>query len=152
MAWQGCSVIVKPSECGVASVEVAVKRVLIADGRTRVRYALGVLLRRQAGIEIVGEADRAESLIEQIEILCPDLVLVDWGLPGLTNGRSMQRLRTRCPEISMIVLSGTPEARQAALEAGADDFINKTESAEHLLSRIEQCCRGSAEGQAGEGK
>jgi DNA-binding NarL/FixJ family response regulator len=124
-------------------VDVAPITVLIADGRARVRYALGVLLRRQAGIVVVGEADQAESLIEQAESLCPDLVLVDWGLPGLTNGRSIQTLRRRCPEISLIVLSGSPEAQQAALDAGADDFVNKTESAEHLLSTIEQCCGGS---------
>jgi two-component system KDP operon response regulator KdpE len=100
----------------------------------------------------VGEADQAESLIDQAESLCPDLVLVDWGLPGLTNGSSMQKLRTRCPDTSLIVLSGSPDAEQAAMEAGADDFINKTDSAAHLLSRIEQCCRESEQRQSGESK
>ncbi len=115
-------------------------RVLIADGRARVRFGLRTLLDKASDVEVVGEVEKAEDLIEEIEACCAELVLVDWGLPGLENTELVEALRKACPEVGLIVLSGHPEVRQAALQAGADAFVNKTESPVHLLSVIDQCC------------
>ncbi len=116
-------------------------RVLIADGRARVRFGLRTLLDKASDVEVVGEVEGAEDLIEEIEACCADLLLVDWGLPGLENAALIETLREICPGIGVIVLSGHPEVRQAALQAGADAFVNKTESPVYLLSVIEDCCR-----------
>ncbi len=116
-------------------------RVLIADGRARVRFGLRILLDKQSNVEVVGEVEEAEDLIKEIEACCAELVLVDWGLPGLENAALIEALREACPGVGLIVLSGHPEVRQAALAAGADAFVNKTESPVYLLSVIEDCCR-----------
>ena len=116
-------------------------RVLIADGRARVRFGLRTLLDKASDVEVVGEVEEADDLVEKIEACCADLVLVDWGLPGLENAALIETLRETCPEVGLIVLSGHPEVRQAALQAGADAFVNKTESPVYLLSVIEDCCR-----------
>ena len=115
-------------------------KVLIADGRARVRFGLRTLLDKASDVEVVGEVEEAEDLIEEIEACCAELVLVDWGLPGLENTTLMETLREACPGVGLIVLSGHPEVKQAALEAGADAFVNKTESPVYLLSVIEDCC------------
>jgi CheY-like chemotaxis protein len=44
----------------------------------------------------------------------------------------------------VIALSGRPEARQAALEAGVDDFVSKVDPPNRLLAAIERCCRPNA--------
>ena len=116
-------------------------KVIIADGRARVRFGLRTLLDRTSDVEVVGEVEKADDLIETIEACCANLVLVDWGLPGLDNEAPIEALREACPEVGLIVLSGHPEVRQAALNAGADAFVNKTESPVYLLSVIEDCCR-----------
>ena len=116
-------------------------RVVIADGRARVRFGLRTLLDKASDVEVVGEVEEAEDLVEKIEACCADLVIVDWGLPGLDNAALIETLRESCPEVGLIVLSGHPEARQAALQAGADAFVNKTESPVYLLSVIDQCCQ-----------
>jgi two-component system invasion response regulator UvrY len=114
--------------------------ILIADNRPKVRFALRVLLERQPKIESVQEAVHAEDLLSRMEEACPDLVLIGWELPGLASVGSLSALRSVCPGASLIVLSGRPEARQAALSAGADAFVSKTDLPERLLATIAECC------------
>ena len=111
-------------------------RVLLADDRARVRWALRVLLEQQPGVHIVGEAVDAEGLLAQAEAGRPDLVLLDWDLPGLHADGALSAWRTICPGSYVIALSGRPEARQAALAAGADAFVSKGDPPDRLLAAI----------------
>ncbi len=138
-------------------------QILLADNQPKVRFGLRVLLERQPGLKVVGEAADAEGLLAQTETLCPDLVLLGWGLPGLAkadpsasrrgepvactepsrsepSGQSLlSALRRICPDVYVIALSGRPEARRAALAAGADAFVSKCDPPERLLAAIEDC-------------
>jgi len=60
-------------------------QILLADNQPKVRFGLRVLLERQPGLKVVGEAADAEELLAQMEAACPDLVLLGWGLPGLAE-------------------------------------------------------------------
>lgn len=115
---------------------VSTVRVLIAERRPGVRFALRTLLQQHDGLEIAGEAADAESLMAQLQAGCPDLVLLDWDLPGMAAGSSMATVRRACPHLMVIALSGRPGRRQAALEAGADAFLSKMEPPERLLEMI----------------
>jgi DNA-binding NarL/FixJ family response regulator len=117
---------------------VNVMRILLADDQPRVRFALRVLLERQPGFEIIGEAIDADDLLGQAEKTCPDLVLLGWELPGLAMAGSLSNLRQLCPSVSVIALSGRPEARRPALIAGVDAFISKSDPPERLLAAIEE--------------
>jgi len=114
-------------------------RVLLADDQPRVRFALRVLLERQPGLEVAGEAADADGLFTQAEAMCPDLVLLGWELPGLAAIDSLSALRGVCPDVHVIALSGRPEARRVALLAGADAFVSKTDPPERLLAAINRC-------------
>ena len=111
-------------------------RILLADDESNVRYGLRVLLEERPAFEVVGEAVDAEDLLAQIEAACPDLVLLSWGLPGLAGADQLPVLRSVCDSLYVIVLSGRPEVRQAALDAGVNAFISKVESPERLLAAI----------------
>jgi DNA-binding NarL/FixJ family response regulator len=117
-------------------------RVLIADDGCKVRFALQVLLDSQPGLEVVGQATYAQDLSVQVEATEPDLVLLAWELSGLDALGSIPALREVRPHLMVIVLSGRPEARQAALDAGADVFVSKTDPPEHLLAAIQVCGHG----------
>jgi DNA-binding NarL/FixJ family response regulator len=56
--------------------------VLLADDQAKVRSALRLWLSRQAGIQILGEAVDATGVIDWIKAACPDVILLDWELPG----------------------------------------------------------------------
>jgi two-component system nitrate/nitrite response regulator NarL len=115
-------------------------RVLIADSQSDVRYALRVLLQlvREFNAEVLGEVSDAESLHHHIVALNPDLVLLDWHLPGLPSHSRLSILRLLKPGLKVIVLSGRPELRQEVLSAGADAFISKIDSVEPLIAAIRQ--------------
>jgi DNA-binding NarL/FixJ family response regulator len=116
-------------------------QILLADAQPKVRFALRVLLQRQPALEIVGEADNGEVLLDLITENCPELVLLGWELPGLTAVGSVCALRNICPGLLVIALSGRPEAFRTALAAGADAFVSKSDPPEKLLKAIEECRR-----------
>ena len=111
-------------------------RVLLADSRSRVRSALRALLELEAGCEIVGESTDAGDLLARTAAACPDLVLLDWGLQGQATVELLRTLRDRFPNTAVIVLSGRPELRRVAIDAGADGFVSKIDPPDRLLAAI----------------
>jgi DNA-binding NarL/FixJ family response regulator len=111
-------------------------RILIADRRPRIRFALCVLLKRQKGLDLVGEAADARDFEAQIESARPDAVLLDWRLDGSATADLLAALRERYPRLYIAVLSGRPEEQHAALAAGADVFVSKIDPPNKLLAAI----------------
>ena len=113
-------------------------RVLLADDQSDVRFALRTLLEREPGVQVLGEAVGSEVLLGQMKVDCPDLVLLDWALPGMAGDELLLILRAACPDVSVVVLGGQPEAgvRRAVLDAGADAYVSKTDPPEQLLAAI----------------
>ncbi len=112
-------------------------RILLADDQSRVRAALRILLERQPALKIVGEAIDAEELLAQVQASCPDLILLDWELPGWNGNGAVKRLRLGRPGLAIIALSGRPEARQAAMAAGVNAFVSKIDPPEYLLAALQ---------------
>lgn len=118
-------------------------RVLLADDQAKVRSALRVLLGQQPGIEILGEAVDTTGLIDWVNAACPDVVLLDWELPGLQPAALLPMLRRHCPRAQVIVLNSHSEVRAAALAEGADAFVCKGDPPETLLQAI-ACCTSTS--------
>jgi DNA-binding NarL/FixJ family response regulator len=114
-------------------------RVLIADDQPHVRSALLLLLRQEPDVTVVGEAGDAEQALELVAGQQPDLVLLDWELPGRGGTATLARLQAARPGLLVIALSGRPESRRAALAAGVDVFVSKGEPPDQLLAAVEGC-------------
>jgi DNA-binding NarL/FixJ family response regulator len=111
--------------------------ILIADDQPKVRSALRLLLEQEPDPSVIGESADAQDLLAQVTATCPDLVLLDWELPGIQSRSNLiVTLCALCPRLRVVVLSGRPEARQAALAAGADAFVSKGDSPETLLTTL----------------
>lgn len=111
-------------------------RILLADDQDQVRSALRFLLEQENDLSIVGEGVNAQALIERTRATLPDLVLLDWELPGLQDGILGALWEIR-PGLSVIALSGRPEARRDAMLAGVTAFVSKAGPPEQLLGAIE---------------
>ena len=118
-------------------------RVLIADDQPQVCSALRLLLRVKLGAATACEASNVEQALELAGVEQPDLVLLDWELPAQGGAAVLVGLRAAHPGLAVIALSSRPEARQAALEAGADAFVSKGEPPERLVSSVNNCHRRS---------
>ncbi|WP_375509819.1 response regulator transcription factor [uncultured Nostoc sp.] len=79
--------------------------------------------------------------------LSPDLVILDWMLPGLSGLEICRRLRATGISIPVILLTAKDEVndRVAGLDAGADDYVVKPFSIEELLARIRAHLRRTQE-------
>ena len=111
-------------------------RILLADDQSKVRSALRLILEQQPDVHILGEAVDVTGLLDWVKATCPDLVLLDWELPGLEADGLLSALRARCPHLKVIALSGRPEARRAALDTGTDAFVSKGDLPERLLKTL----------------
>jgi CheY-like chemotaxis protein len=129
--------------------DVGAVRVLVADGKPKVRSALKLLLEQDGGIVVSAEAARVNELLEQVSISCPDAILLDCDLPGLSVSEFLPQLRSLCPRIRVVALCSRPEMQQAALSAGADAFVGKTESPEKLLEVLRECLGAATTGNDG---
>jgi DNA-binding NarL/FixJ family response regulator len=115
---------------------------LLADDDVKVRSALRLLLEQQAELSVVGEAVHGSEVLTRSGAVTPDLVLLDWELPGPPSCDLLRALREACPTSLVVALSGRPEARQAALAAGADGFISKGDPPELVLEALSALCPG----------
>ena len=111
-------------------------RVYLADARPQERSALRLLL-RDLDMEVVGEAADWATTLAEAPTRYTDLLLVDWDLLGGSSEAALSELRTACPAALVIVLISHLDARaQAALSAGADAFISKSETPERLADHL----------------
>lgn len=102
----------------------AVRRELEADGY-RVRYA--------------ADGRRALELFEQEP---PDLVILDWLLPGLDGLEVLRRIRSQSPVPVLMLTARTDEIdRVLGLEVGADDYLTKPFSMRELIARVHALLR-----------
>ncbi len=108
-------------------------RILVADHDARVRASLHLLLLQEPGDVVIAESADLDGLAAQIREFRPDLVLLDWELPGRAAAALLFALNGLRSHPKVIVLSRRPDARDAALRVGADDFIYKGDSPEQLL-------------------
>lgn len=109
-------------------------RVFLADDQESVRSALRLLLEQEAGMEIVGEAGDAAHLLALVEQAAPDVILLDWELPGLPGVDLLRLLRFLRPGTAIVALSGRPESCQEANKAAVNAFVSKCASSEALLA------------------
>jgi two-component system invasion response regulator UvrY len=113
-------------------------RVLIAEGQSKVRSALRLALEQQPDTRILGEAVDARGVLDWAHATCPDVILLDWELPGRAAMDLGSGLHRRCPDLTIIALSARPEVARAAREAGVDAFVSKVDPPEALLSLLAQ--------------
>lgn len=111
-------------------------RVLLADDHTQVRWALRTVLGEEEGLTVVGEATEAGSFLVQAQALKPDLILLEWELPGQPPETLMADLGALGLDARVVILSRGPESRRAALAAGADAFVSKADGPEQVLSTL----------------
>ncbi|UCC61643.1 MAG: response regulator transcription factor [Anaerolineae bacterium] len=116
-------------------------RVLLADDHTQIRWALRTAIREEPGLIVVGEVSEAQDLFSQAKALQPDLILLDWELPGQPADGLLSSLRALDCHPRVLVLSQRRESEKAALAAGADAFVSKADPPEQLLNALRRLVR-----------
>jgi two-component system phosphate regulon response regulator PhoB len=124
------------------------KRILVVEDEQAIREMIGFALKKD-GLQFEEAAD-AEKALVAIASNPPDLVLLDWMLPGLSGVELARRLRREdvTAKLPIILLTARVEEndRVHGLEVGADDYITKPFSPRELIARINAVLRRSQAG------
>jgi two-component system, OmpR family, KDP operon response regulator KdpE len=108
---------------------------LVIDDEIQIRRLLRVAL-EGAGYE-VRDASNGQEGLQALAFRCPDVVLLDLGLPDIEGSEVLRRLRewSEVPVVILSVRDGEDE-KVAALDGGADDYVTKPFSTSELLARL----------------
>jgi two-component system phosphate regulon response regulator PhoB len=121
--------------------------ILIVEDEPAIRDMIAYALRTQSYQPVCAQ-DGKEALQAVAERI-PDLILLDWMLPGTTGIELVRRFRkeanTRDVPIIMLTAKGEESDRIAGFDSGADDYVVKPFSARELLARIKAVLRRSRE-------
>jgi DNA-binding NarL/FixJ family response regulator len=114
------------------------KQVLIVDDSEPIRERVVALLKESRQICIVGEAGDRQEAMDAFQRLRPDTVILDIRLPGSSGIQVLKEMKTRRPEVTIIMLTNFDNAqyRRQCRQLGADHFLNKTLEFEKIVATV----------------
>jgi two-component system phosphate regulon response regulator PhoB len=127
-----------------------IARVLVVEDEPAIAELIGVNLRHHGMLAVLaGDGEAAQAHLDEV---LPDVILLDWMLPGQSGIQLARRwradARTKTIPILMLTARGDEPDKIAGLDAGADDYITKPFSTQELLARIRAVLRRRAPEQA----
>ena len=118
-------------------------RVLIADDDPMIRLTTSALIGRADGLELVGEAEDADQAIELAARRRPDVVLLDFNMPGGGGVRAATVIRESNPDVKLVAMSADDSqgAQYDMTRAGAVGFVHKGAGEDEILRVIRSSAR-----------
>jgi len=119
--------------------EVMAKTVLVCDDAIFMRAMIGDIL-REAGYEVVGEAETGVEAVELYRELQPDLVTMDIVMPDMDGIDAVREIISEFPEAQILMCSamGQQALVVEAIQAGALDFVVKPFQPSQVLDAVER--------------
>lgn len=119
-------------------------RILLVDDQSLFRELLQILLEVEKDFEVVGRANNGKMAIEQVELLKPDIVLIDIEMPEMDGLTATQIICQQYPEVKIIVLSSYDDEAYLsnAFKAGAKGYLLKNTKPAELAGAIRSVYSG----------
>lgn len=119
-------------------------RVALIDDHALVRAGFRMLLEKEPGIEVIGEAEDGETGLALLRKQQPDVALLDLHMPGLTGVEVTERVRKAELKTRLIILTVAGDAPfpRRLLEAGASGYLTKACPANELIQAVRQVADG----------
>ncbi|PSB24750.1 response regulator transcription factor [Stenomitos frigidus] len=113
-------------------------RIFIVDDLRLLREGLVSLLAEQEDLTVIGAAASGTQALDQIKALCPQVALIDIGLPDKDGIAMTQVLRREIPQVKVIILGLLDLTHEimACIEAGAAGYVLKEASFDYLVETI----------------
>lgn len=119
-------------------------RILLVDDQSLIRRGLSELLKYEDAFEIVGEADNGKAAISQVELLQPDVILMDIRMPVMDGVAATREICQRFPQTKVLVLTidDDDEYIARALRYGAAGYLLKNTPPEEIAQAIRVVYKG----------
>ena len=121
-------------------------RVVLVEDNDVFREALELLLGLRPEIQIIASVADGADAAQAASQLCPEVVLMDYRLPGLDGVQATREVREACPSAAVICLtaSATLRERDALTEAGVVACLRKDEGLDAVISAIQDAAQTKA--------
>jgi DNA-binding NarL/FixJ family response regulator len=121
-------------------------RLLLVDDHMLFRKGLARLLSAQPDFEVVGEAADGLEGVEQVQLLRPDVVLMDIRMPNCDGLEATRRIKTQMPSVRVVMLSVSDDEEDlvTAVRYGADGYLLKDLLPETLFQQLRGLVSGEA--------
>mgnify|MGYP000414187508 CR=1 FL=1 len=119
-------------------------RIGIVDDHAIVRSGLRQYLSENVDLRVTGEASNGREALELARAGEVDVLLMDISMPGQSGVDALSAIKTRFPELPVLILSGFPETHYATtlLRQGASGYLNKECDPEEIANAIRTVARG----------
>lgn len=119
-------------------------RILIVDDQALLCEVLKTWLEQEEDFQIVGNAKNGKAALEKVEILHPDLVLMDIEMPEMDGITATRLINQQFSDVKVIVLSANEDYSYLtnAYNAGAKDFLQKNNQAEQIVLAVRAVYQG----------
>jgi DNA-binding NarL/FixJ family response regulator len=112
-------------------------RILIADDHEILRNGMRVLLEREPGWVVCGQATTGNDVVAMAIELKPDVILLDISMPGTNGLQAARQIRRSVPSpIVFMSMYDAPDFEREAINAGASGFVSKADSANKLIEAV----------------
>jgi NarL family two-component system response regulator LiaR len=120
--------------------------VILAEDHAVVREGLAELIRREADMQVVGEAGDGEEAVRLVRQFKPDVVLMDISMPVLNGIEATKQIKECVPNTKILVLTAydNPEFISAMIEAGAVGYLLKNVRGKELTNAIRSAYEGES--------
>lgn len=118
--------------------------VILVDDHFAVRVGMAASLKFEPDIEVIAEAGSGEEAVELYREHKPDVLVIDWRLPGISGVDAVKEIRKEFPDAHIMMLSvyeGEEDVYQA-LKAGASAYVLKSADREEVLTAIRAVHKG----------
>lgn len=122
----------------------AMIRLLLVDDQNLIRRGLKALLKGEASIEIVGEAENGQAALDWVETVQPDVVLMDIRMPVMDGVAATREIHQRFPQTKVLVLTTFDDDQYVtqAIQYGAAGYLLKDTPPEELVQAIQAVHKG----------
>jgi DNA-binding NarL/FixJ family response regulator len=121
-------------------------RIVLADDHTIMRDGLRLVLERQPGMSVVGEACNGREALDVVERTLPDIVIMDIAMPLLNGIEAAKRITSEFPSVTVLFLSMHSDEGYIlrALKAGARGYLLKDSAEADLIQAVRAVSAGKA--------
>lgn len=120
--------------------------IFLVDDHSLFRGGLKILLERNEGLKVVGEAGSGEEFLEMLPAVEADVVFMDFSMPGMDGAEATEKALERCPDLKIVTLSmfGEESYYSRMVEAGARGFLLKDSDIADLLEAVDTVMDGGS--------
>jgi len=120
-------------------------RLLLVDDHPILRAGLRALLSAEPGFDVIAEAESGESALLLARALAPDLILLDFSLPGMSGADAARCLKRDVPSARVLALSVHDELAivRRFLDSGADGYLLKRSASDELVRAVREVAAGA---------